>query len=319
MIAHGTVQIAGRPRHTVSISEYLWLGIMEPTVRKHVNQAVDNWTTNYDRMAAAIDYVVAHRETQPSLERIAKAVNLSPFHFQRLFSHWTGLSPKRFLAVLTMDTARKALLSGESVLKSALEAGLSGPSRLYDLAVTLEAATPGEIAGGGKGLTINAGIAATPFGEAVFVDGRRGLSAIAFLDETDQDPEAFARQSWPHANIVADDTHASALSARIFLNADPDRPLKLWVKGTNWQVQVWRALLKVPFGGLASYKTLAEKVGATGAYRAVGNAVGSNPVAPIIPCHRVIRETGALGGYRWGSTRKRALLAAELSGIAING
>lgn len=264
--------------------------------------------TDYDRIATVIRYIDAHREEQPDLATLAAVVGLSPSRFHRLFGQWAGITPKAFLQCLTLEYARAALRRGESVLNASFEAGLSGPSRLHDLAVTLEAASPGEIKSGGAGWAITAGSADTPFGRCLIAKGPRGICHLSFADEWDR-----LSFDWPKATLVRDDAAAKRWVASIFLRTadSPIPPLKLFLRGTEFQVRVWRALLRIPAGTFTSYRTLAASLGKPNASRAVGTAVGQNAIGYLIPCHRVIRETGMLGGYRWGLERKRAMHAWE--------
>lgn len=274
---------------------------------------------DYERIARVIRYLGEHQAEQPDLAALAAYAGLSPFHFHRLFSAWAGITPKDFLQCLTLARAKSVLRNGEGVLDAAVAAGLSGPGRLHDLCVGLEAASPGEIKSGGAGWTITAGFAASPFGRYLAGEGPRGICHLAFIEPgTEAAALEALRAEWPGARLRHDDAAAADLAARIFERAAPagSRPvLRACVRGTAFQVRVWRALLHIPPGALVSYGRLAAALGAPKAARAVGTAVGRNPLAYLIPCHRVIRETGAFGDYRWGVARKRALLAWE-SGLA---
>lgn len=271
---------------------------------------------DYERIARVIRYLGAHQAEQPRLAELAQQVGLSPFHFHRLFSKWAGVTPKDFLRSLSLAHARKLLREGASVLDAALGAGLSGPGRLHDLCVTLEAASPGEIKSGGKGWQIRFGFAGTPFGEALVAEGPRGVCHLGFVDgEGRADAQSQMQASWSGAGWRRDDAAAASWAAAVFkpARAGSNSGLKLraFVRGSAFQVRVWNALLRVPPGSLVSYGRLAAAVGQPTAARAVGSAVGSNTLACIIPCHRVIRETGVIGEYRWGWERKRALVAWE--------
>lgn len=265
---------------------------------------------DYARIAEAIAYLHAHRRDQPDLATLAQHLNLSEAHLQRLFTHWAGISPKRFLQSLTLDYARARLDATRDLLSLSLEAGLSGPGRLHDLFVTLDAVSPGEAKSGGLGLVIRYGVHPTPFGETLIAFSTRGICKLHFL-AAGEDPELLLRTDWPHASLQVDAIATAALVATIFHATHPAAPLALWIKGSNFQFQVWRALLAIPPGGLATYRTIAEGIGHPRAARAVGNAVAANPLAYLIPCHRVIRESGALGGYRWGLIRKSAIQGWE--------
>ncbi len=272
--------------------------------------------SDYERIADVIRYLDEHQAAQPELAVLAERVGLSPFHFHRLFSSWAGLTPKDFLQCLTLAQVRKSLHNGESVLNTALDAGLSGPGRLHDLCVSLEAASPGEMKSGGAGWTIDAGFAASPFGTCLLGSGPRGICHLSFV-EAGRDDAVWVglQEEWPKARVHRDDSSAARFSRQIFARPpDPGRrlPLRAFVRGTAFQVRVWRALLGVPPGQLITYGCLAAVVGCPAAARAVGTAVAANPVAYLIPCHRVIRETGVIGDYRWGRIRKRAMVAWEI-------
>lgn len=269
--------------------------------------------SDYNRIAQAIRFIEANHTRQPSLEEVARSVYLSEFHFQRLFRRWVGISPKRFLQFLTIEHAKRRLDECRSVLDATYDAGLSSPGRLHDLFVTLEAVTPGEYKQRGSGLRIAYGFHATPFGTALLGATDRGLCALSFVDEG-REGNAIdeLRERWPHADLDEDAGRTAALAARIFSpeQAD-DRPIPLFVQGTNHQVRVWEALLRVPPGALVTYEQLAAAAGKPEAVRAVAGAVARNQVAYVIPCHRVIRKLGAFGGYRWGTERKQAILGWE--------
>ena len=268
---------------------------------------------DYERIAAVIRQIDASYPAQPSLESLASSLGLSASHFHRLFSRWAGLTPKDFLQSLTAAHARRMLRDGCSVLDTALGAGLSGPGRLHDLTVSLEAASPGEWKSGGAGLEIAAGWAESPFGPALLAESTRGLCFIAFADAGQEDAAwQDLCTTWPRAEVRRDDAVAESLATRIFQRpAQPGAPLRAYVRGTQFQVKVWRALLAVPAGAAVSYRRLATAIGQPTAARAVGSAVGANSLAYIIPCHRVLRETGVFGEYRWGPERKRAMAAWE--------
>lgn len=272
---------------------------------------------DYERIARVIRYLDEHHALQPGLDELAETAGLSPFHFHRLFSTWAGVTPKDFLQCLTLEHAKALLRDGQSVLTAALDAGLSGPGRLHDLCVSLEAVSPGELKSGGSGLNIRFGVAATPFGDCLVGESERGICHLAFVD--DEGPDAALEElhhSWPEAHLRRSDRTTASLASRIFGQPDANskRPtLRAFVTGTAFQVRVWRALLRVPPGSLVTYGQLAAAIGQPSAARAVGSAVGQNPVAYLIPCHRVIRETGIIGDYRWGRVRKRAMVAWEVS------
>ena len=271
------------------------------------------------RIARALEYMEAHAESQPGLEELARHAGLSRFHFQRLFTRWAGISPARYLQNLTLLRAKGALRDGAPVLEAALESGLSGPGRLHDLFVAHEAITPGEFRRGGAGLHIGFGLHPSPFGMACLARTERGLCALEFLEDAApvaarSQAEAILRGRFPGAVLRLAPEQTAPLAARIFdpLAAAPE-PLPLVLRGTNFQVRVWRALLELAPGMGITYGALAGQVGQPGAARAVGRAVGANPIAFLIPCHRVIRQSGALGGYHWGVERKARILASEVS------
>ena len=267
---------------------------------------------DYERIAAAIRYLDAHRADQPDLATLASEVGLSASHFHRMFSAWAGATPKDFLQCLTLSHARELLRHGTNVLDASLESGLSGPGRLHDLCVSLEAATPGEIKARGAGMTILAGVADSPFGNCLIGETSRGICHLSFFDEGGRDAAiAELHTDWPFATLEFDDGHIAKLASGIFASPAMATSLKLFVRGTPFQLRVWRALLKVQTGTLVSYGRLAAASGNPNASRATGTAVGSNAISFLIPCHRVIRETGISGNYRWGAVRKRAILAWE--------
>lgn len=269
----------------------------------------------YDRISDAITFIRQHHLEQPSLSTIAQHVNLSDYHFQRLFTQWAGISPKRFLQYLTLDYAKSKITTSQNLLALTAESGLSSPGRLHDLFVTLEAMSPGEYRAGGAGLNICYGIHETPFGYCLIALTPRGICNIQFLPSADEQASQQQLQTdWPQAKITRDQTATGKMCDQIF-NASPSSPLSLHLKGTNFQIQVWQALLRIPLGELTTYQTLATAMGKPTAARAIGNAVGRNPIAYLIPCHRVIRGTGELGGYRWGCERKAAMLGWEASQI----
>ena len=271
---------------------------------------------DYERVANVIRFLDRHHTEQPELTILARAAGLSPFHFHRLFSTWAGVTPKDFLQCLTLEHVKRLLGDGHNVLDVAIDAGLSGPGRLHDLCISLEAASPGEMKSGGAGIEIQYGITATPFGEALIGETKRGICHLSFVDQDRAAVRALLASQWPNAKFRRSDSRVADLAAEIFSYDRPpvtNRPLRAFVRGTEFQLRVWRALLRVPAGSLTTYGRLAEAIGQSQAARAVGSAVGANPVAFIIPCHRVIRETGALGHYHWDPVRKRAIVGWELS------
>ncbi len=282
---------------------------------KSFENAFGPQAADYARMAEAISFLDENQMAQPRLEDVADAMGLSAFHAQKVFSRWAGVSPKRLLALLTHAQARKGLDEGLPLLDAAYDVGLSGPGRLHDLFVTMEAMTPGEVKKKGEGLEIRYGWHDTPFGAGLYMTTPRGLCGLAFADpgtETAALEDMCAR--WANATFVHDPAATAPFAARVFSRDAADEPLKVLLGGTPFQLQVWRALLEIPSGEICSYTDIAKKVCTEKAVRAVGSAVGRNPISYLIPCHRVLRQTKALGGYHWGLTRKKALLAWEAAG-----
>ncbi|HEY9888972.1 MAG TPA: methylated-DNA--[protein]-cysteine S-methyltransferase [Candidatus Obscuribacterales bacterium] len=273
-------------------------------------------SADYETIAAVIEFIQSQRHQQPNLAAIAAHMHLSEGHLQKLFSRWAGVSPKRFLQLLTVEDAKRRLAASRSLLDVSLATGLSSPSRLHDWFVRLEAMTPGEFRAGGKSLAIAYGLHDTRFGCALIATTDRGICHLQFCEPEGQ-AAAVARlqQQWPQATLHPDPSGTQPISDRLNAALTPPAapPLSVLVQGTNFQVQVWRALLRLPGGSVTTYQAIAESIGKPQATRAVGTAIGANPVAYFIPCHRVIRRTGALGGYRWGLARKSALLAWEAS------
>lgn len=272
--------------------------------------------TDYERIEASIRYLEAHHRQQPTLAEVAAHVHLSVPHFERLFKRWAGVSPKRFLQYLTLEHAKSLLSHSRSVLDVAFEAGLSSPSRLHDLFVTLDAVTPGEFKQAGTDLVIQYGFHPTHFGSCFLARTERGICRMTFNPPAARDIELdHLRRAWPKADLVEAPSATAPLVDRILNSASANghEPLSLFVRGTNFQVQVWQALLRIPAGHVTNYQDLAGYVGRPAATRAVASAVARNPVGVIIPCHRVIRKNGETGQYHWGSTRKKALLGWEMA------
>jgi AraC family transcriptional regulator, regulatory protein of adaptative response / methylated-DNA-[protein]-cysteine methyltransferase len=269
---------------------------------------------DYDIVRRAIGHIREHWRSQPEIDAIAEAAGVTPTELHHLFRRWAGLTPKAFLQAITLDAARTVLRTSASVLDTAYEVGLSGPGRLHDLFVTHEAMSPGEWKTGGQGLTIRYGFHPSPFGTALVMASERGLAGLAFADAGEEKAAlADMRQRWPNASYVEDSAATAALARRIF---DPKRwraeePLRVVLIGTDWEVRVWETLLRIPMGRLTSYSTIASKLCAPKAARAVGAAVGKNPISFVVPCHRVVGRSGALTGYHWGITRKHAMLGWE--------
>jgi AraC family transcriptional regulator of adaptative response/methylated-DNA-[protein]-cysteine methyltransferase len=277
---------------------------------------------DYARVERALRYLDSVAPKQPPLRDVAATVGLSEFHFQRLFSRWAGISPKQFLKVQTLEFAKERLAQSRNVLEAAWESGLSGGGRMHDLFVTVDAVTPGEYQSGGAGLEIAIGFHGTPFGEALLGVTERGIVALSFTGGQRDAVLADLEKRWPAARIDSAAERTRPVVDQIFAGWQREggyaalAPLRVLVKGTNFQTKVWQALLRIPPGHLASYEDVARIVCSRDAARAVGAAVAANPVAYLIPCHRVIRMTGALGGYHWGVERKRAMLAWETGRVA---
>lgn len=269
-----------------------------------------NQRHQYEVVANAIAYLRTHAYTQPSLQELASSLGLSEFHLQRIFTEWAGISPKRFLQYVTKEHAKQALKNSSDVLSAALNAGLSGAGRLHDLMVSCEAMTPGEIRMQGDGLEIRYGSASTPFGNALIAWTARGICHFEFCDEPVADLSILKAQ-WPRATLLPDQAGAADFVARIFPKVPGRGQLHLVLRGTNFQIKVWEALLRIRPGQVVSYGHLASMVGSPKAARAVGSALAANTIGYLIPCHRVIRESGEIGNYRWGDDRKIALLAWE--------
>lgn len=272
---------------------------------------------HYRRMARAIRFLAEHYGEQPGLEAAASAAGLSAYHFQRLFTRYVGVSPKSFVGHLTLAHAKRELESGASVLDAALEAGLSGPSRLHDLCIKIEAMTPGDYARGGAGLEIAYGLHPSPFGSALVMATAKGVCGLAFADEGEEDAAlADMTARWPRAKFRDAPKETAAFADRIFA-AEGGGTIGLHLMGTPWQIQVWQALLAIPDGRFVTYGGLAKAMEKDSAARAVGTAVGRNPISYLIPCHRVLGADGALHGYHWGLARKRAMLAVEAARRAV--
>lgn len=266
---------------------------------------------DYKVVAKAIHYLDEHFRRQPELAEVAAHVGLSEFYFQRLFSRWVGISPKRFVQYLTKEYAKEALERYQSLLDASLDAGLSGPGRLHDLFINTEAVTPGEYKAAGAGLTIRYGVHPTPFGDALLSVTDKGICGLNFVNMGEEAELAEQQRRWSAARFVQDVEETGQLITQIFAPEAKSAPLHLYIRGTNWQIKVWEALLRLPVGARVTYGDVARSVCTVKASRAVGNAVGSNPIGYLIPCHRVVRQTGRFHGYRWGSERKQAILAWE--------
>ncbi len=266
---------------------------------------------NYNRIAKAIDFIKAHLKEQPSLDEIAENVHLSPYHFQRLFTDWAGVSPKKFMQYLSLNYAKRILSEQKTLSDTAHQTGLSGTSRLHDLFVRIEGMTPAEFKNGGKELSINYSFDESPFGRVIVASTPKGVCHMAFF-ENDNDAFKTLKEKFPKAlyTHTTDNIQQNAIS---IFKQDWNRleEIKLHLKGTDFQLKVWEALLKIPVGGLSTYGNIAREIENPNASRAIGSAIGKNPVAFLIPCHRVIRSKGEFGGYMWGNTRKTAIIGWE--------
>jgi AraC family transcriptional regulator of adaptative response/methylated-DNA-[protein]-cysteine methyltransferase len=272
---------------------------------------------DYLRVEQAILYLEKHHTRQPGLEEIAASVGLSEFHFQRLFTRWVGISPKRFLQYLTKENAKDLLDKSENLLDVTHHTGLSSLGRLHDLFVTAEAVSPGEYKSRGSGLTIRYGLHPTPLGKCLIGITERGICHLGFVQTGEGDAIDNLAADWREARMIEDQKATAPLVEPIFdLGQRGRSELRLHLRGTNFQLKVWEALLGIPIGSVTTYETIAERIGKPGALRAVGSAVGHNPVAVLIPCHRVIRKVGDFGNYRYGAPRKKALLAREFARVA---
>ncbi len=298
----------------------------DPLLAKPIS---DQSITDYERVCAALAYITEKSRRQPSLEDIAAHVGLSPSHFHHLFHRWAGLTPKEFLQAVTLDHAKRLLSNQASLFDTSLEVGLSGPSRLHDLFVTHEAMTPGAWKAGGEGLVMRFGFHPSPFGETVAVITDRGLAGLGWVDDKAAPGKAAdigkhaggragaladMRRRWPKATFVEDSATTALYAAQAF-NPEQwreDQPLRVVLIGTDFEVRVWERLLNIPIGHATTYSTLANQIGNPKASRAVGTAVGKNPISFVVPCHRVLGKSGALTGYHWGITRKQAILGWEV-------
>jgi AraC family transcriptional regulator of adaptative response/methylated-DNA-[protein]-cysteine methyltransferase len=285
----------------------------------HAADTLPRAADDYAVVRRAIAFISERWRAQPEIETIAHAAGVTPDELHHLFRRWCGLTPKAFLQALTLDHARKLLRDSASVLDATYEVGLSGPGRLHDLFVTHEAMSPGEWKSGGEGLTLYYGFHPCPFGSALIAATERGLASLAFADAGDEKAAlADVQRRWPKARFVEDTARTAPLARRVFDSKmwRPDQPLRVVLIGTDWEVRVWETLLKVPMGRCTTYSNIAGKLSAPKASRAVGAAVGKNPIAFVVPCHRVIGKGGDLTGYHWGLTRKRAMIGWEAGRVA---
>jgi AraC family transcriptional regulator, regulatory protein of adaptative response / methylated-DNA-[protein]-cysteine methyltransferase len=271
--------------------------------------------TDYERIAGAITYINAHFRDQPDLERVAREAHLSPFHFQRLFKTWAGVSPKKFLEYISVERAKGLLRENASLSETAFDTGLSGTGRLHDLFIKIEGMTPGEFKNGGENLVINYSFSRTLFGKIIAASTRKGICHLAF-SENEKDAARRLRHRFPNASFKQKRDEFQSEALRVFESDWSNIPkIKLHLKGTPFQIKVWETLLKIPVGGISTYARVAKAVGRPSASRAVGAAIGSNPVAYLIPCHRVILSTGLIGEYHWGDTRKAAIIGWEAAKV----
>jgi AraC family transcriptional regulator of adaptative response/methylated-DNA-[protein]-cysteine methyltransferase len=280
-----------------------------PARRRHIETAPD-----YETVRRAVEFISRQWREQPSLERIAEYVGMRPLALQRLFTRWAGLTPKAFVQALTLDHARSLLADSASVLDASYEVGLSGPGRLHDLFVTHEAMTPGAYKARGEGIVITYGFHPSPFGTSLVMTTEHGLAGLAFADDGGEAAAlADMKARWPRATYVEDVEGTEPTARRIFDPATwrPDRPLRIVMIGSDFELSVWETLLKLPLGAATTYSDIASHIGRPTAARAVGTAVGRNPISFVVPCHRVLGKSGNLCGYHWGLTRKKAILGWE--------
>ena len=281
---------------------------MKPTL----NAPASERSQDYQLIEQAIRFIEANAQRQPELEEIAAAVGMSEFHFQRTFTHWAGISPKRFLQFLTKEHAKELLAQSENLLDTTHQVGLSSLGRLHDLFVTTEAVTPGEYKSGGAGVTIRYGLHPTPFGQCLIATTERGICHLGFVQINEGEAIDRLAADWSQARIIEDYKTTAPLVAPIFdLHPQSRESLRLHLRGTNFQIKVWEALLQIPPGKVTTYGHIAARIGYPRALRAVGTAIGHNPIAVLIPCHRVLRKDGEFGNYRYGAARKKALLGWE--------
>lgn len=278
-----------------------------------------NNTYTYEQIARAIEHLTTNFRDQPSLAKLADQANVSEFHFQRLFTEWAGVSPKKFSQYLTLEHAKNQLRSGAPLAAAAQDAGLSGTGRLHDLFVTIEGVTPGQFKQAGAGLVLVYGVFDSPFGNYLLGTINNKIAVLHFLANTEA-PERMAATAWPEATLQHDSASLQPMANQIFPSVGAvalglPKPLTMLMRGSAFQLKVWSALLKIPEGRLVSYDQIADAIGQPTASRAVGTAIGSNPIGYLIPCHRVIKKTGLFGGYRWGTDRKQAMLGWEAARV----
>ena len=272
---------------------------------------------NYQRIEQAIQFLSKNINHQPDLDDVARQVHLSPFHFQRIFTEWAGISPKKFLQFLTTEYLKTKLSETANVLEAANIVGLSSQSRVYDLFVTLEAVTPQEFKTSGEGIKIEYGIHETPLGTCLLATTQRGICSLTFINNDDKQAALEElKNKWKNAQFIENQENTEGVVAQIFDAHTPNRKFNLLIKGTNFQIKVWQALLKIPSGSVASYQTIAKAIDNPKAVQAVGSAIGANPIGYLIPCHRVIRKEGQIGEYHWGNARKQAIIGKEMAQAA---
>ena len=280
---------------------------------------MEKQTHDYDMVKHTLAFISENWREQPSLETLADQAGLSPTHLQRLFTRWAGLSPKAFLQAVTLDHARGLLRDSASILDASYELGLSGPGRLHDLFVTHEGMSPGIYKAHGRGLNIQYGFHDCPFGRALILITSEGLAGLAFADNgKEKSALADMTSRWPEATYVENQQATASYARRIFESErwKPDQPLKIVFIGSDFEIRVWETILRIPFGKASTYSDIACHIGKPKAARAVGSAVGKNPISFVVPCHRVLEKSGGLGGYHWGLTRKRAILGWEAGAMA---
>jgi AraC family transcriptional regulator of adaptative response/methylated-DNA-[protein]-cysteine methyltransferase len=279
-----------------------------------MEHAGDRPSRDYELVRTTLSFIAGNWRTQPSLEQLSARAGVGPHHLQKVFTRWAGLSPKAFVQALTLDRARQLLRESASVLDAAYEVGFSGPGRLHDLFVTHEGMTPGIYKAKGRGLTITYGFHASPFGTALVMTTDLGLCDLAFADEGGELAALADMQSrWPEADYAENHNATAPVARRIFSRDQwkPDQPLRIVLIGSDFEIRVWETLLRIPMGRATTYSAVAAHVGKPAAVRAVGSAVGRNPISFVVPCHRVLGKSGSLCGYHWGLTRKRAILGWE--------
>lgn len=274
-----------------------------------------DYDINYYRVADAIGYLKDNFKNQPDLEGIARQVHLSPAHFQRIFTEWAGVSPKKFMQYLSLDYLRNRIFDTSNLNQAADLVGFSAQSRVYDLFVSIEGVTPNEYKTYGQGLEIQYGFHTTPFGECFMAVTEKGICALSFVDDTNKQATFHAfLEKWQQAKLSLNTKNTEGVVQQIF-DSNSTNKIHVWVQGTNFQLKVWEALLKIPQGSVSTYQKIADSIQNPKAVRAVGTAIGNNPIAYLIPCHRVIKATGAIGEYHWGSTRKKAILGWEMAKV----